>query len=400
MTLPLWILILPGINRRSMRRVFLPLIAGIALPIVPVTLHNIAAGEPVLISWQGGTNFYIGNNPESDGMTAIAPGTDGTWWGGYHDMIRIAEENEGRTLARREVSAHWFRKSLSFLSEDPGGAARLFAKKIYILLNDFEVSNNQGIYFFRRYSRILSVLIHVGFGLLVPLACAGFVLVRWTRQRLLIPLFLLSYGLSIVLFFVTARYRIPLIPPLLLAAAYTVVEWTSIRKRGWSRRTLLSLAVFAVAALISLSNLLHMERDNYTQGYYNVGILYLMDRRYDEAVPHLRKALEEKPLYRNARYNLGLCYTYMGRLDDAERTLVALLRDYPDDTEGRFTFAVILLKKERIAAAAAELMRMIDASLSMGGGPPAEEWFARAEHAGFAHARIDSLRKELKRAHR
>jgi len=52
--------------------------AGCALPILPVTSRNyLRGGDRVLIASQGGVNFYIGNNPRSDGMTAIVPDTPG-----------------------------------------------------------------------------------------------------------------------------------------------------------------------------------------------------------------------------------------------------------------------------------------------------------------------------------
>ena len=57
---------------------------GVLLVVVlPITIRNCAVGgDAVLIASQGGVNFYIGNNPDSDGRTAIVPGTPGDWWGG------------------------------------------------------------------------------------------------------------------------------------------------------------------------------------------------------------------------------------------------------------------------------------------------------------------------------
>lgn len=341
---PLLLLVERG-GRRTASRWLIPYVAGALLPIAPVFLHNAATGDPVLIAWQGGTNFWIGNNPESDGMTAIAPGTDGTWWGGYADMIRIAEESAGRPLRRSEVSSYWFRRTLGFFREEPGAAGRLLAKKAYLLVNDFEVSNNQGIYFFRRYSKILDRLMDLGFGVLFPLAAAGFVLVRRDRRTRLLFLFLGAYGLSIVLFFVTARFRMPIVVLLPLFAGAALARWVRIPRTGVDRPVILSFAVFAAAALLSNSKPAGLDRDRFAQGHYNVGVVHLTARRFDEAIPHFLAALEEEPAYRNARYNLGLCYSYRDRLEEAEAELGAVVREHPRFAPARPALASVLERR-------------------------------------------------------
>ncbi len=70
----------------------------------------------------------------------------------------------------------------------------------------------------RRQLRIGSWIGH--FGLLVPLAVLG-VIVTWPDRRRLWILYALTltYALSVVMFYVFARYRYPLVPFLLLFAA-------------------------------------------------------------------------------------------------------------------------------------------------------------------------------------
>lgn len=110
-------------------RYLLPLV-GAALVIVPVTIRNlIVAGDRVLIASQGGVNFYIGNNPLSDGVTAVVPGTEATWWGGYYDTIRIAEQAAGRSLKASEVSDYWFGRGAEFILDAPIPWLKLMIKK-------------------------------------------------------------------------------------------------------------------------------------------------------------------------------------------------------------------------------------------------------------------------------
>jgi hypothetical protein len=188
--------------------------AGLVLPILPVTLHNALVGHDfVPIASQGGVNFYIGNNPVADGYTAIVPGTRATWWGGHDAAVAIAEHARGRALRASEVSRYWTAEGLAFLRADPAAALRLYVRKLYLFWWGAEISNNEHIYFLRRYSLPMqATLWHAGlyfpFGLVGPLALLGMGL-AWVRLRArVVPLvaFVALYMISVVLFFVCARY--------------------------------------------------------------------------------------------------------------------------------------------------------------------------------------------------
>jgi adenylate cyclase len=56
-----------------------------------------------------------------------------------------------------------------------------------------------------------------------------------------------------------------------------------------------------------------------------IGQAYFFNRRFDEAVPQLRLALQENPSFPMAYRLLAACLAHMGRLDDA-REVTARLR--------------------------------------------------------------------------
>jgi 4-amino-4-deoxy-L-arabinose transferase-like glycosyltransferase len=94
--LPVWLLI--EYRRGAWKRLGQIWVMA-ALVILPVTVRNyVVSGQFVPIAWQAGTNFYIGNSPESDGVTAVVPGTRPDWWGGFDDVKRLAEKAAGRPL--------------------------------------------------------------------------------------------------------------------------------------------------------------------------------------------------------------------------------------------------------------------------------------------------------------
>ena len=81
------------------------------------------------------------------------------------------------------------------------------------------------------------------FGVLLPLAVIGGVL-TWPRRRVFAPLYALAgaYALSVLAFYVVARYRLPLVPLLIPFAAAGLRGLTSARAA--------SVAVAIVVAIV------------------------------------------------------------------------------------------------------------------------------------------------------
>jgi len=233
---PVWFVIEEG--RRWWKRA---LMFGLAVlvPIVPVTVRNyLVSRRLVVIAWQAGTNFYIGNNEYSDGTTAIVPGTRGSWWGGYNDVKQAAEKVLGRELKGAEIDRFWFSQGLDFWRRQPGKALLLTLRKLYLWFAGYEVSNDRDLYFFKRYTFLNILLFQTGwlkfpFGVVLPLALAGSYLTRRRWRRLLpVYLFLSTYALSFIFFFVTARYRMPTVPFFILLAVQAVRELR--QRQPWS----------------------------------------------------------------------------------------------------------------------------------------------------------------------
>jgi 4-amino-4-deoxy-L-arabinose transferase-like glycosyltransferase len=70
----LWIFLLLKLDLKKKSIYSLFFLLGLFIFIFPVTLRNYLVGKDfVLISSQGGINFYIGNNPETNGLSAFLP---------------------------------------------------------------------------------------------------------------------------------------------------------------------------------------------------------------------------------------------------------------------------------------------------------------------------------------
>lgn len=307
-------------------------IAGAALVVAPVTLYNaVGGGDRVLISSQGGVNLWIGNNPASDGSSAIVPGTRQDWWGGYHDAIRQAEIAEGRSLKPSEVSAHYTRRALDFWRDAPAAALRLLWTKVRLFTIDWELGNNQDERFFAlRFGPVLRFL-PVGFGVVAPLALLG-LCASARRIGRVFPLwiFVPAYAASVVAFFVCARFRVPLLAPLSILAAHGA--WTLVdlvRERRFARAA--GASALVAAAVAAVETLPRGVDTSWSNGLWHLGVIARQAGDLETAVEHFEAAIDENPRKLYPQRDLGSTLTALRRFDDAERHLRIALELAPRD---------------------------------------------------------------------
>jgi tetratricopeptide (TPR) repeat protein/4-amino-4-deoxy-L-arabinose transferase-like glycosyltransferase len=296
-------------------------VIGSLLVIAPVTIRNAVVGRDfVPIASQGGINFYLGNNPHSTGWSATSPEIGRDWWGGFDDAVWIAEEEKGRDLRPSEVSNYWTRRGLEFWVKQPGTALGLGLRKLFFFWGSTELGNNRDIEFFRQQSWVLRLL-PFSFGWLAALGMLGMVVAGRRSDRrpesTLLTVFVLLYMVSVVLFFVCARFRMPVIP-VLAVLAVSGVHWLVVEIR--SRRA--TKLVPALIGVIILTVLLRLDlpgaRDSkHTQSYFNQGLVYgrLGDDARAEAA--YLETLQRNPDYLDALNNLGGLYTRQERWDEA-----------------------------------------------------------------------------------
>ncbi|HEX7184971.1 MAG TPA: glycosyltransferase family 39 protein [Thermoanaerobaculia bacterium] len=238
----------------------LALLIGLGLAMAPAALLNyLAGGELVLTSSQGGMNFFIGN---ARGATGTYVGLTG---GGQNPEQQredarelaalLASRGSGRPVAAAnlspaEVSAVFWRESLREIREDPAAWSRLLLWKLRLFWNAYEIPDAEGYRVYRREAGPVAWP-WIGFGLLAPLGLTG-LLMAWRDRRpgtLLLILLTAGVCLSVVLFFVFGRYRLPIAPLLIPPAAYAAVSLAGLLRQGEIRRLAAWGAVLAIALL-------------------------------------------------------------------------------------------------------------------------------------------------------
>jgi tetratricopeptide (TPR) repeat protein len=301
---------------------------GTILIISPVTIRNWVVGKDfVLISSQGGINFFIGNNMESDGKSAAAaPGIFP--YDGYKDniwltSIKLAEQNLGRKLKPSEISNFWFKQGFHFIRTHLLKYLELLGKKFYFFWNSYEIESNKDLYFFSRWSSLLGLLLwdwvlRFPFGLIGPLALWGMILnVKFWKKYFLIYSFILSYMFTVVLFFVTSRFRLPIIPFLIMFASFSIYRLAEKIKNRQYRPLVRSLLVLIPLFIIVNTNLFEVNQPDLDGTYNTLGIVYAKKGWYDSAISIFQESVKANPNSALPHLHLGHAYYQKGYWDEA-----------------------------------------------------------------------------------
>jgi 4-amino-4-deoxy-L-arabinose transferase-like glycosyltransferase len=369
------------------RRAALAVAGGAAVGLLPATVHNLVwDGELIPITSQAGQNFYTGSH-------------SGNPHGGYHvpDFVRrtprfeemdfAAEANRraGRPLTPGQISRYWWWEGLRTLAAEPLRGPVLFVRKLGLLYHRLEIPDDEDIRFFRRYAPMLRLPLP-GFGLFGVLGLAGLLL---ALQRRATPpdviLFLLTYSVSVALFFVFSRYRLPLVGPLAIFAAYFLLEGL----RAWREGRMRALAVGGLVCvpLVAIVYRPLDARASFANSHLSIGIAYEVKDRTVAALDEYQKGLSLEPdhpklLRRAAR---------LARGPEARTLLERAVAANPRDVELRFRYGTELGTAGEFAAAAEQFEEI----LKFGESPPgihanlavAYDGLGRGEDAS-RHARL------------
>jgi len=371
---------------------------GVALLLLPVAIRNYAVGGGFyLTTSQFGPNLYLGNNARTDGTAGSLIGGRGSSEYERRDAIDLAERATGRTLTPAEVSSYWTNQTLTFIRSQPAAWLKLMARKVVLLWNSAEAFDTESQESYSEWSPLLGAGALIGnFGLLVPLAAFG-VCVTWVdRRRLWIFYALaLTYAASVVLFFIYARYRFPLVPFLVLFASAGLANASEF-VRARPRSELIGVAALVAGLLIFTHVPVLDAADNRAVTEHNLGSALQSEGRLDEAIEQYRKAVAIKPDYvpaysnmgaallakgdtagaiaayqhslsvdpgfADAHYNLGNALLHEGDLKGAIIHFRSALQSSPDSVDARTNLGVALLESGQIDAAISDLQTAVNAA--------------------------------------
>ncbi|MBI82356.1 MAG: hypothetical protein CMJ81_04095 [Planctomycetaceae bacterium] len=312
---------------------------GVTLTIAPATLRNYAVSKDfVLISANGGINFFFGNNDYSQGIEASHPEI-GSWsCFDYSSIVHDLETRLNRPLSYAEASSHFTDRGLRFIADHPHQALQLTARKLGLFWAPVEVSNYENDATFEKHHSPLLKQLPFPFPAILALAITGLALfgIQMLQRRRatpgpwmdpdrnqvhvvsLIVLFILFYSATIVAFIVSGRYRLPIIPFLLLGSAFGIVKLAELlRRRDWN-----TLHIWCgILAAVSMLTCLNWPdyRPTPDVGHEHLAAAYIRAGNWQKAEAELQKGVRLNPSNTACLLKLAVALSQRGELTEAAR---------------------------------------------------------------------------------
>lgn len=295
---------------------------GLCVVLLPVGIRNwIVGGQFSLTAASGGVNFYIGNNPNATGLYWEAPFLT-SWEPPYEeeDYRQEASQAVGRQLTTAQASHYWLRQSLDWAINHPGEFLKLWLIKSFYFFNRAEFANNVSLYLGKELSPLLRYNVW-GWWLLAPLGMGGLVLLikREGRERGLLPLlWVLTYFLGNVIFFVSSEYRFPAILGFLTGLGY-LGDQILVRIRTGQLAAALRYAVVGLVLLpfVNWRTSFIARGENSRMDWFNIGNTLLKEGQYEQAAERFLRSLEVDPYFSEGLLRLAEAYYRAGQVEKA-----------------------------------------------------------------------------------
>jgi Flp pilus assembly protein TadD len=367
------------------RRTAFAYLLGVAIILTPVAIRNhLVGGGFYLTTSQFGPNLFIGNNPRADGTYQALRAGRGDAAFERDDATELAESATGRRLSPAEVSGYWRAQAIDYITSSPVAWLRLMARKGLLLLSATEMPDTEAQESHAEHSFVLRMLQPVGhFGVMLPLAMLG-LMATWPKRQSLVMLtgrsessrrmsispispnslwtlyaLAVAYALSVLVFFVVARYRYPLVPFVLLFAGAGLAGLPSFVRHATRRQQLVTLALMAVIAAVAFRPVLASDVMR-AMTATNVGVALQAQNRLDAAAAQYQHAIAIRPDYAPAYNNLGVVLQTRGQVDEAIATYQQALRYFPDDPGTHMNLGEALRRRGRLAEAASHYRRRVE----------------------------------------
>ncbi|MFQ5626907.1 MAG: tetratricopeptide repeat protein, partial [Methyloligellaceae bacterium] len=317
----LWIALGQERSRRLVRAgVFA---TAMLVTILPATIHNyLAARDFVPITSNGGINFFIGNSEDAKGIFYPPRGVNLV-----KDSVlkTYVERLLGREVSDSEFSRYWFNQAFDFIRENPGREARLLARKTRMFFNAYEVPQIEAYEVARDRHSSLRVLF-VSFWMILSLALMGMIyLVRDWKKYFLLYGYIITFSASIILFFITARYRVQIAPIFCLFAAHALLV---IIPRAVSniRHSLVPAIVFGLIVISTRPGPVALPKQEVEwREHAHQARRFSRLNKHEEAIQEINKAVELHPDYPDSYIQRAIIYKNRGNhfkaIDDYAKAL-------------------------------------------------------------------------------
>ncbi len=351
----LWILRRERLSLVRALYVFSCFIAGLSIIIGTVFLRNyLVAKDFVLISGNVGVTFYSGNNPDSDGTFRPPFLMTRYLYGMNRDARIIAKMSLNREPKASEVSNFWFNKSLNFIRNEPARYIKLLFKKFVYLFSPKEVILDPEYGIIIDKAKVFKIMF-LDLKFIMPLILFGvFLNLKRFKELGLLYLIIIAFSVSIISFFVASRYRIAMIPFLMIFASSGIfILWEAVRKKSFLRLALF-MGVISVFVLVK-------PKENFVKFRYYIAQAnnYTINSDYENALRFIKLAYAIEPNNPEAAFSLAGAYYDMKEFSMAEDKFKETIRIAPLSVDAYYNLGLLYIQQKRFKEAVRVLEKTI-----------------------------------------
>jgi tetratricopeptide (TPR) repeat protein len=365
------------------------LAAGIAAVILSVAIRNtVLTGEFIPISSNAGINLYTGNSILADGVSAIPVGL--RWERLVSRVPQSILEQPG------QASRWWTARAWEEIAASPRTTLARLGKKAVAFFNAREFRNNICFHFMQERAWPLR-LPFLQYSLILPLAVCG-VVSLWQRRDpsecpalFLILVWVACFWVLGVVFFVTARFRIPAVPMMMIPAGWALVQIASAFRGGQWQALGVHAAVIISGCVLAWPMWFGHPQSEWERDYVNLGNAMRSAGDFSEADRAYRRSLavRDDP---DAHYLLARVLLSKNETADALHHLELARRALPDSPDLLLTSAQAHLAAGNPDSAGELLHHLLDLSKSSNLWPKRGEWV-------IAHVMLADLEPSASKEH-
>jgi len=314
------------------------------IPLIPVVFYNtLVVGGSAPLQANSGFNFYLGNGPGADGTCRIRPGPV---WNKIHNKAESDADRLGISKDR-----YFMKTTLKHISSHPLHWLKLLSLKSLYVWNEKELTAGADVlplrYFtaFQRYTRWSFGVVAV-FAIIALILNIGSDLNGGEKNRFFYRyrhflILLIAFWVAQTLLVTSGRYRIAMLPSVLVLASAGVASIICVL-RNIRRRTLMLIPALGIAiGVVYLPTPPYHPVSEIAEAQTLFGEALIRQGRYSEAKGQLISAAKHQADW-SRNYNLlGLISEKQENFDEAEQYYMRAVKSDPELPEGYVNIATL-----------------------------------------------------------
>ncbi|MDD5773285.1 MAG: glycosyltransferase family 39 protein [bacterium] len=319
---------------------------GLSLIMGLATLRNYKVEKDFdLIAGNLGINFYMGNNPKATGGFYCPDNISFNQEDILRDFRIVAEYETGKILKTSQISKFWFKKGSAFIFNEPVNYMKLLFKKLsYVLTGNFsgpDIENN----FIREE---IGLFKYTGWEIkfIVMFSLLGILFAKNEGNKTaILYLAVACLSASVILFFITLRYMMTVMPFMIIFAGfgfYTLIK--IFLDKNYIKFFLIIIFMILFLIIIFMIKLKAKDKPG-IDNYLSRAMRYEIRKDYQKSLEQLDLAQTVEPDNQRVLFRQGVIYFYLNDLIQAENRFKKILEINPLRVDAYYNLGLLYNKK-------------------------------------------------------